>query len=108
AWIGSRMRQTASILGIVVTAMATLSLTGYLFHAEKLFSSARFTGIAMQTASALMVLGIGMIAAVPERQPVRALLQKSAAGMLARRALPIVVILPIALGWLRVWGQRAG
>src|SRR5262249_50289885 len=66
------------------------------------------TGIALQTASALLALGLGLAGSIPERQPMWALLEKTAAGMLARRALPAIILLPLLLGWLRLIGQQRG
>src|SRR5262245_52386241 len=36
------------------------------------------------------------------------LLSKSAAGVMVRRLLPAVLVIPMVLGWLQVQGQRAG
>jgi signal transduction histidine kinase/ActR/RegA family two-component response regulator len=88
--------------------IASLSLAGYVFGADPLYSIPRLTTIAVQTSSILLAVGIGLIAAVPERQPMRGLLEDSAAGVLTRRILPFIVFIPLILGRLRVWGQDAG
>jgi signal transduction histidine kinase len=105
---GPRARAAVPVLGVVVLAIALPSLIGYLFGADPLFSIARLSGIAMQTATMILALALGMIAVVPEHQPLRTLCENSAAGALARCALPFVFGLPIVLGWLRLLGQRAG
>lgn len=104
----SRARRAAPALGIAVCLIAGLSLMGYAFGADPLFAVARFTGIAMQTGTVLLVLALGVIASVPEAEPMRALQEKSAAGMLIRRSLPFIVGLPVALGLLLVRAQEAG
>lgn len=103
-----RSRRVVPALGICVSAIATLSLIGYLFGADPLFSVARFSGIAMQTATILLALGAAIVATVPEHEPFRTLRADTAAGLLARRSLPFIVVVPIVLGRLRVWGQDAG
>jgi signal transduction histidine kinase len=103
-----RARGLVAAIGIGVSAIATLALIGYAFDVDPLFASARLTGIAMQTATIILALALGLIAIVPEHQPMRALCENSAAGLLARRALPFVIALPILLGWLRLRGQQAG
>jgi PAS domain S-box-containing protein len=105
---GPRARGASVALGIATTAVATLSLTGHLYGAEQMYTLPRLTGIAMQTASMILVLGIGVIANVPEREPMRTLLDTGAAAMLARRSLPVLIVLPITLGWLRVLAQTHG
>lgn len=105
---GVRQRRIVPILGIATAAIGLLSVTGYLYHAEMMYAAPRLTGISLQSALMLLALNLGLLAAVPERQPMRTLLAPSAAGLLARRLLPVIVLLPLAVGWLRLVGQRAG
>jgi PAS domain S-box-containing protein len=103
-----RARRAVPVLALVVVAIATLSLSGYLFGADRLHNLPRLTAIAMQTATMVLAAGLALIAAVPECQPMRGLLGRSAASLLIRRALPFVLLLPLALGYLRLAGERAG
>src|SRR5262249_42400548 len=103
---GSRAGSAAPAAGLAVVFVSFLSITGYLFGADQLFTIPRLTGIALQTSTILLALGLGVLAAVPERAPVRLLLDEGAAGLLARRALPFIILAPLALGWLRLEGQR--
>ena len=105
---GGRARRVGAALGVAVAAIATLSLSGHLYGAQEMYTLPRLTGIAFQTASVIFMLGLGLMASMPDREPVRALLEPGAAGLLARRALPIVILLPVALGWIRVALQREG
>jgi PAS domain S-box-containing protein len=103
----SRLRRAVPPLAMVVVFISTLGVVGYLFAADPLFSIARFTGIAMQTASILLALALALLISIPDLQPVRIFREKSAAGVLARRALPFVALVPIVLGWLFILGRRA-
>lgn len=105
---GGRARSLVPVLGMITTAIGTLSLVGFLYAADQLYALPRLTGIAMQTASMLLALGLALLASVPERQPMQTLLEPSAAGVLARRILPLIVLLPLVLGWFRVWIQQRG
>ena len=105
---GAGKRRAAAALGVAITCIASLSLAGYLFGADPLYSIPRLTTIAVQTSSILLAVGVGLIAAVPDRQPMRGLLEDSAAGVLTRRILPFIIFIPAILGRLRVWGQDAG
>ncbi len=108
ATFGARARGVAAGLGVTSTALATLSLTGHLYGAEQMFTLPRLTGIAFPTASIIFLLGLGIVASIPEREPTRMLLDPGTAGMLARRALPIVIGAALALGWIRVAIQQRG
>jgi signal transduction histidine kinase len=102
-----RARRFAPWLGILVVFVAMFSLIGYVFGANPLFA-APWTGIAFQTATIVLALGAGIVASVSEFEPARTFGQDSAAGVLARRSLPLIVALCVTLGWLRVKGQAAG
>ncbi len=105
---GRRARAMIGVLGVVSGAIAMLSLTGYLYGASAMYSMPRLTGIALHTAVTILALALGVIACVPERQPMRAVLDPGPAGLLARRVLPIVVLLPLLIGLARVAAQDAG
>lgn len=94
--------------GVAVTTVSALSLLGYLYGAQSLYTIPGLTGIAFQTATMTLLLGLGLVASVPERGPVSLLLDEGPAGLLFRRVLPWMLILPVMIGWLRVQGQRAG
>ena len=104
---GHRARQGAAVLGLSVLTLGVLSFIGYLFGANPLYAVAQITAIALQTAIMLVALGIGLVAVLPETEPMRTLLQPTAAGMLARRALPFVIVVPVVLGLLFVHGRDA-
>jgi signal transduction histidine kinase/ActR/RegA family two-component response regulator len=95
-------------LPLAVMTVSGLSLVGYWYGAEEMYTLPRATGIALQTATMLMALGIGIVAAQPTRQPMKTLCENTNAGAVARRILPIVIFVPLALGWLRVTGERMG
>jgi PAS domain S-box-containing protein len=65
-------------------------------------------GIATQTGSMVTALAIALIAAIPEHQPTRTLAANTATGSLARRLVPLVIAVPLVIGWLRVQGTEAG
>jgi PAS domain S-box-containing protein len=101
-------RGASAGLGVAVGAIALLSVTGHLYGAHQMYMIPRLTAIAFQTATMLLALAIGVVARARDREPMRTLVEDGAAGILARRALPIIVALALTLGWLRVMVQRAG
>ncbi|HWN93972.1 MAG TPA: PAS domain S-box protein, partial [Methylomirabilota bacterium] len=108
AAFGRKSRRWAPVGGILAIAIAMLSITGYIFGADALFSLPRLTVIAFQTATFLLALGIGLVMSVPEAQPMKILCENSVAAVLVRRALPFIILLPMVVGWLRLQGQNAG
>ncbi len=102
------LRRRVPLLALAAFALGMLSITGYLYGADILFTVPRATAIAMQTAWFIMVLSAGVIALHPDHRPMRWLVSQSAVGVVARRAVPAVVVAPILLGWLTLRGQDAG
>jgi len=95
-------------IGLALAAISCFSLTGYLFGADMLFALPRLTAIALQTATFLLAIGAALVAVARDRMPARLLLEDSAAGTLAWRAFPVVVLLPLGIGLVCVFGYRAG
>ncbi len=72
-----------------------------------MYGIARYTGIALHTALALIVLNVGILTARATLGPVAVFLDDGPAGtMLRRLAMPIVGI-PLALGYLEIYARSA-
>ncbi|MBC8007387.1 MAG: hypothetical protein H7X76_04985, partial [Prolixibacteraceae bacterium] len=104
---GFRSRGIAAGLGVAVLPIAMVAATGYLYGAEQTYLL-RLTSIALQAVSILLALGLAIIASVPEREPMRMVLDPGATGLLVRRALPTIIVLSLTLGWFRVFIQDQG
>src|SRR3954469_15565916 len=105
---GGKSRKIISMVGIAIVVIAALSLTGYLFGVGVLYQLPLMTTIAAQTATLIMATGLSLIISVPEREPMRTLLDDSAAGIMVRRTLPFVIALPIVVGYLELRGLQLG
>jgi PAS domain S-box-containing protein len=101
-------RRTAAKLALASVALASLSLLAYVFGVDRDYALPSKTTIALQTLTMILAAALGLLAALPEQQPGRLLTERSAAGLLARRVIPFVVLLPILLGLLRLRGQDLG
>ena len=105
---GSRGRTLAPLLALAAIGISSLSLIGYLFGAGELYAMPALTVIALQTSTFVSAAALGLILAMPDHEPMRLVQEKSVAGVLVRRILPAVVIVPIVVGVGRVMGERAG
>ena len=103
-----RSRQAVATIGLLVMGITAFSLVGYLFGAASLYAVPYITTIALQTSTMLFAAGCGLVAAVPDCQPISGLRERSAAGSLIRRTLPFLIILPLVVGFFRVQGQNVG
>ena len=101
-------RRTAPLIALFTLVIAALSVTGYLYGVDTLYSLPYLTVIAFQTATFIAAVSAAIIAAVPECPPMRWLLDSGATGQVARRIVPFIVAAPLMLGWLRLRGEAAG
>src|SRR5256885_14046598 len=91
--------------------MALVSLTalvGYVYGVRALYAVAPCSAVASHPGLAPLALGLGILGARPDRGMVAVVIGDTAGGALARRLLPVALGLPLALGWLRLEGERAG
>ncbi len=99
----------AQVLGSVAGFVGLLGLLPYLYGLRSSSGLiARETQMAMHTAVAMVLLGVGVVLARPDRGPMAFVGSDTIGGSLARRLLPVAVGLPVAAGWLAVGGQRLG
>ena len=95
-------------MALVVALLGLLSLTGYLFDAPALYRVRSSIPIAANTASALFLLGLGIVAARPARGLPKIVLSSTPAGFIVRRFVLWCPPIFIGLGLLTVLGVHAG
>ena len=104
---GSRWRKVTSTLALTTAAITVLSITGYFYGVDRLYSLPYLTVIAFQTATFIAAVSLALIAAVPERAPMRWLIDEGGTGEVARRAGPFILLVPTVVGWLWLRGEQA-
>jgi PAS domain S-box-containing protein len=108
----ARSRRRAGLgqaLAVVGLAIAVLSLAGRLYGVPALYGSGvDLTGMALPTAIVAFALAFACVVLRPDLGVVRPLADPGLTGRLGRRLLLVAMLLPLALGWLRLEAQRAG
>src|SRR6478752_2030539 len=102
-----RVRQIAhwfSTLGITIAALA---LIGYLYGATALYQMDVSAAMAVSTACAFFALDVGILSARPGSSWAGRFVSRTGTGMLARRLLLALTVVPLALGWLYIHGREA-
>lgn len=103
----SRTRNRAALrfvplLGLVTAGISSFALIGHLYGAVALYSLPTSTAIALQAATFIFAVSIGLVIGSFEHEPVRLIMDKGPAGALLRRLVPGVILVPIAIGYFRV------
>jgi PAS domain S-box-containing protein len=98
----------ASVFTLPLLLVSLVAIAGYIYGVRDFYQLGRHIRIAWPTATSFLALGIGTLMARPDRGPVRYFANARLSGMAARRLLPAVVVIPLAFGWLNVFGQKNG
>ena len=88
--------------------IAAVSLLGYMYGVEALYAVREHKPISLLTVFGFLVLGAGILCARPDRGVVSVIAGDHAGGVLARALLPAAILVPAALGWLRVVANGRG
>jgi PAS domain S-box-containing protein len=104
---GRRRYSRTAILAPVAALLALVALLGYIYGVTYLRSASDVTGMAVPTAITFVILNIGVMMARPDRAPMSAFTSPGPGGVLARRLVPALVLLPFLIGLLGLAGQHA-
>jgi diguanylate cyclase (GGDEF)-like protein/PAS domain S-box-containing protein len=106
--LGGRLRRIGTFLALGSVVGAYAALLGHLYHADRLYGMSTVNGMSVPAAFSFAVVASAIIAMDPGCRIVRLVVGDSLGSHAARRLLPVVVLLPTLIGWLRVMGQDAG
>ncbi len=103
-----RLGRLAATLALLALIGSLVALVGYAYDVPSLYAAPGYGNIAPHTAAGLAALAGSTLAARPEIGPMRLVVSDDLAGVLLRRLLPAILILPLVIGWLRLQGELAG
>ncbi|MCW5774635.1 MAG: GGDEF domain-containing protein [Rhodospirillaceae bacterium] len=99
-------------VGFTLTAIgfwtSLVTCVGYMFDAQTIYSAVWFSNVAIHTAFGFLALFAGMMLAIPDRGWARIVLTNKLGGVVARRLLPLMAVVPLAVLWLAHEGADAG
>src|SRR5499427_7009379 len=101
-------RAPEQLVALFPIGVALISLLGYAYSAEGMYGLGEMQRMALPTAASLFLLGIGILCARPDGGFVSVIASDHGGGVLARRMLPVAILVPAGLGWLTLSGRRAG
>ena len=96
-------------LACAVTAViAILSLVSYSHYLIVFYTTATYTPASLLTSVCFFLLATGILLARADRGTLAIIVSETAAGMLARRLIPLAILLPISIGAIRQGVEKAG
>lgn len=104
-----RLARAAEVLGGLVALITIFWLVGLVVGADTLTGRfGDYSAMAIPTGATLLALAIGVVLAVPDGWFAQRITSRGPDGTVMRGLMPIAVVVPILLAWLRVLGQNAG
>jgi signal transduction histidine kinase len=101
-------RRPSQWLALGAGITAAIALLGYFYDVTSLYKITSYSTTALPSAVAVLALSLAMLFARPEHGFMRVIAADSPTGALTRRLLPLIVVVPVVLGWLHLAGLRAG
>jgi PAS domain S-box-containing protein len=101
-----RSRWAAQALILIPLLFAWIAFVGYIYRYKLFFATAAYSPMALHTAMAFIGLTLGILFSRPERGIIAILTGQGTGGIIARRLLPIAILVPSLLGGFRIMNQR--
>ncbi len=109
-WLATSRRTMASaqLVALPVALLGFLSIAGYVCGATALVGIGSYTQMAVHTAALFMVLALGLLLRDPAEGFMQAVRGDNPSGWLLRRMLPVLLVVPLVIGWFGVRGMKDG
>ena len=102
-------RQGVAQLFVIASALVSLlALVGYCYRLAEVSGVARLIPMDLASAITFAVLSLSILMARPDRGLMAVVTGPGPGGTIFRRLLVTALLLPFALGWLRLMGERMG
>jgi two-component system sensor histidine kinase/response regulator len=93
---------------ILVLLTSFLAIAGYLYGTESFYVIFSFNPMAIHAAVSFLLLAGGLLLSKPERGIIKEIFSTDTGGEMARRLFPLVIFIPLILGWLELIGEKNG
>jgi signal transduction histidine kinase len=103
-----RGRRPAEAFSAISGIIAILGLVAYSYNLIAYYMTPAWLPTSLPSAIAFFFLATGTLLARSDKGAMRIVMSDSAGGLLARRLIPLAILLPILLGALRLLAENAG
>ncbi|OGB29089.1 MAG: hypothetical protein A3F78_14970 [Burkholderiales bacterium RIFCSPLOWO2_12_FULL_61_40] len=98
----------SQIAALAGTMIGVLAILGYAYGMTSLYGIGAYSSAALCTAAGLVVVNLGVLFVRPQQGLMAVVTSDTVGGVMARRLLPLAVLAPFIIIWLRIQGERRG
>lgn len=103
-----KKNSAAQILALFLFLFNLTGLLGYLYNVPEVYGFSVFTKMALHTITGFIFLSISILFSFPEKGYLAAVIDETIGGYIARRILPVAVLLPVFLVAIRLTVEQSG
>ena len=96
----------AQVFVLIAGMISWIAVIGYIYGATSLYGVRSFIPMALHTAVLFLLSSVGILCLQPKRGFVGVVSDPGAGGQIARRVLPLIILVPSFFGWLRLVGEE--
>jgi PAS domain S-box-containing protein len=101
-------QRPAQYLVLAVLLVGLLGFEGNLFGPDEVFRTFPFAAMPWPAALLFVLLGLSVLHARPDEGLMAVVTSTYVGGLMARRVLPMAILLPLVIAWPRLQGERLG
>jgi PAS domain S-box-containing protein len=98
----------AQLFSVVIALLALFALLGYLYRIPEFDHTIPYLPMAVHTAGSFMLLACALLFTNPRRGLMRQLTSQYAGSLVAKVLIPLLIVLPIFIGYVRLWTHWKG
>jgi signal transduction histidine kinase len=105
---GSQWVWISQLISLLTLLVSSIYICAYLFNLNSIIGVSVITPMAIQSAVCFVLLSTAIISVHPRRGFMKTITSESVGGMVTRKTLPLIILIPFVIGYLSLAGQRKG
>jgi len=102
------IRLLSQFSALIIALLALLALIGYLYREKTSYGVLVYIPMAIHTSFCFLLLSISILFSTAGKGIIKELISPFAGGSIARVMIPVAIVVPIVLGFARLWGEWTG
>lgn len=103
-----KVRNLSQYPAAIVITVSFLAIIGYLYDVQALYRLGTYSTMGMNTAIGFMLCALSILWVRPDEGWTKIVTAESAGGFVLRRLLLPILVVPLILGWLILFGAKTG